>query len=50
MTAMMSGIILVAAFGLVALLCIALSVALFRVTGRPPATIASDAAIPEGDQ
>jgi hypothetical protein len=47
MTAMMSGVILVAAFGLVALLCLALAVALFRVTGRAPAATA--AAGPAGD-
>jgi hypothetical protein len=36
MTAMMSGIVLVSAFGLAALACLALSVALYRVTGRGP--------------
>jgi hypothetical protein len=50
MTATMSGIVLVAAFGLVALLCLALSVALFRVSARPPVTIASPPAGQKGDQ
>jgi hypothetical protein len=47
MTAMLSGIILVAAFGLAALLCLALSVALFRVSGRPPASPAASPARPD---
>jgi hypothetical protein len=46
MTAMLSGIILVAAFGLAALLCLALSVALFRVSGRPPEGGAAPASRP----
>jgi hypothetical protein len=37
MTAMMSGIILVSAFGLAALLCLVLAIALFRVSGGSPA-------------
>jgi hypothetical protein len=42
MTAMLSGVILVVAFGLVAAAGLVLAVALFRISGRPAAGADSD--------
>jgi hypothetical protein len=42
MTAMLSGLVLVAAFGLTALAALVLVVALYRVSGHPAAGAASD--------
>jgi hypothetical protein len=50
MTAIMSGIILVSAFGLVALACLALAIALLRVTGRPAAVSAGDGTSRQSEQ
>jgi hypothetical protein len=42
MTAMLSGLILVAAFGVLAVAGLLLVVALYRISGRPAAGAASD--------
>jgi hypothetical protein len=43
MTAMLSGLVLVAAFGALAVAGLLLVVALYRISGRPAAGAASDA-------
>jgi len=47
---MMSGIVLVSAFGLAAVACLALSVALYRVTGRAAVPLAPPETARTGDQ